>query len=240
MGGTYIQHRVANGYFVSKMSSSLWKQRSSGRAALSTGTSKIKDRACSWNCLSFFFILLKIVVFALPFVMINTQPVIKAPDEILASYSDMGSLASWGWRWERCACSAGEMRAVVGGARGDGDSCVGEQHGDPVLRQGVEEGECFGIGGSNDSAVKTSRVVLKVYIKLEANVRMRLVYSSQILLVWKVEKMLEKLFLKLGSTQATLDIHLRWKQTEEMITCYSLLDLRHMLHEVVLARWWLL
>ena len=92
MGGTYIQHRVANGYFVSKMSSSLWKQRSSGRATLSTtGTSKIKDRTCSWNFLSFFFMILKIVVFAVPFVMINTQPVLKALDETLASYSDMGS-----------------------------------------------------------------------------------------------------------------------------------------------------
>ena len=71
--------------------------------------------------------------------MINTQPVLKAPDETLASYSDMGSLASWGWRWERCACSAGEMRAVVGGALEDGDSCAGEQHGDSVLWQGVAD-----------------------------------------------------------------------------------------------------
>ena len=87
--------------------------------------------------------------------------------------------------------------------------------------------------------MKISRVVLSEYIKLEAD-DMRLVYSSHLLILWKVEKMLGKLFLRLAFTQAALDIHLRWEQREEMITCYSLSDLRLMLFEVVLARWWLL
>ena len=60
--------------------------------------------------------------------------------------------------------------------------------------------------------------MLSEYIKLEADGLMRLVYSSHLLIVWKVEKMLGKLFLRLASTQAALDIHLRWDQAEEMIT----------------------
>jgi len=66
--------------------------------------------------------------------------------------------------------------------------------------------------------------------------RLRLVYSSHLPPMWEVEKQLGKLFLSLGSTKAALDLYLRLEQWEEVITCYSLLELRHKAAEVIRDR----
>eukprot|EP00092_Neocalanus_flemingeri_P007724 GFUD01008340.1.p1 GENE.GFUD01008340.1~~GFUD01008340.1.p1 ORF type:complete len:833 (+),score=293.69 GFUD01008340.1:93-2591(+) len=66
--------------------------------------------------------------------------------------------------------------------------------------------------------------------------RLRLVYSSHLPPVWEVERQLGKLMISLGSTKAALDIYLRLEQWEEVITCYSMLELRHKAAEVIQKR----
>ena len=66
--------------------------------------------------------------------------------------------------------------------------------------------------------------------------RLRLVYCSNLPPVWEVERELGKLMLSLGSTKSALDIYLRLEQWEEVIACYSLLELRHKAAEVIQAR----
>merc|ERR1719369_602274 len=66
--------------------------------------------------------------------------------------------------------------------------------------------------------------------------RIKLVYSSHLPPVWEVERELAKLMLSLGSVKAALDIYLRLEQWEEVITCYTLLELRHKAAEVIQAR----
>jgi len=66
--------------------------------------------------------------------------------------------------------------------------------------------------------------------------RLRLVYCSNLPPVWEVERELGKLLLSLGSTKSALEIYLRLEQWEEVIACYSLLELRHKAAEVIQAR----
>jgi len=63
--------------------------------------------------------------------------------------------------------------------------------------------------------------------------RLRLFYCSYVPPMWEVEKELGKLLLSLGSTKSALEIYLKLEQWEEVIVCYSLLELRHKAAEVI-------
>jgi len=66
--------------------------------------------------------------------------------------------------------------------------------------------------------------------------RLRMVYSSLLPPVWEIERKLGKLMLSLGSTKSALDIFLRLELWEEVIVCYSMLELRHKAAEVIQTR----
>merc|ERR1719450_932986 len=66
--------------------------------------------------------------------------------------------------------------------------------------------------------------------------RLRLVYDSTLLPIWEAEKMLGKLMLSLGLTKDALDVFIRLEHWEEVIVCYSLLELRHKAAEVIKER----
>ena len=66
--------------------------------------------------------------------------------------------------------------------------------------------------------------------------RMRLVYVSTLPPTWELEKMLGKIMLSLGLTKAALDVFIRLEHWEEVIVCYTLLELRHKAAEVIKER----
>ena len=66
--------------------------------------------------------------------------------------------------------------------------------------------------------------------------RLRLVHVSNLPPLWEVERQLGKLLLSLGLTKAALEVFTRLEQWEEVIVCYTLLELRHRAAEVIRAR----
>ena len=66
--------------------------------------------------------------------------------------------------------------------------------------------------------------------------RLRLIHVSGLPPLWEVERQLGKLLLGLGLTKAALEVFSRLEQWEEVIVCYSLLELRHKAAEVIRAR----
>ena len=66
--------------------------------------------------------------------------------------------------------------------------------------------------------------------------RLRLVHVSTLPPLWEVERSLGKLLLSLGLTKAGLEVFLRLELWEEVIVCYSLLELRHKAAEVIRER----
>ena len=66
--------------------------------------------------------------------------------------------------------------------------------------------------------------------------RLRLLHVSGLPPLWEVERQLGKLLLGLGLTKAALEVFSRLEQWEEVIVCYTLLELRHKAAEVIRAR----
>ena len=66
--------------------------------------------------------------------------------------------------------------------------------------------------------------------------RRRLVYISSLAPVWEVERVLGKMLISLGLTKAALEVFIRLEQWEEVIICYTLLELRHKAAEVIKMR----
>ena len=66
--------------------------------------------------------------------------------------------------------------------------------------------------------------------------RLRLIHVSNLSPLWEVERQLGKLLLGLGLTKAALEVFTRLEQWEEVIVCYTLLELRHKAAEVIRAR----
>ena len=66
--------------------------------------------------------------------------------------------------------------------------------------------------------------------------RLKLVHVSTLPPVWEIEKLLGKILLSLGLTKAALEVYLRLEHWEEVIVCYSLLELRHKAAEVIKER----
>jgi len=66
--------------------------------------------------------------------------------------------------------------------------------------------------------------------------RLELVHSSHLPPSWEVERQLGKQLLGLGQVKTALDIYLRLEQWEEVIACYTHLQLRHKAEEVIRAR----
>jgi len=75
-------------------------------------------------------------------------------------------------------------------------------------------------------------------IKLDSSPadRLRLIHVSNLPPLWEVERQLGKLMLGLGLTKAALDVFTRLEQWEEVIVCYTMLELRHKAAEVIRAR----
>ena len=70
----------------------------------------------------------------------------------------------------------------------------------------------------------------------EGGDRLRLVHVSTLPPLWEVERLLGKLLLSLGLTKAALEVFLKLEMFDEVIACYTLLELRHKAAEVIKQR----
>ena len=66
--------------------------------------------------------------------------------------------------------------------------------------------------------------------------RLRLIHVSSLPPLWEVEGSLGKLLLSLGLTKAALEVFLKLEMFDEVIACYTLLELRHKAAEVIKLR----
>ena len=66
--------------------------------------------------------------------------------------------------------------------------------------------------------------------------RLRLIHVSTLPPLWEVEGSLGKLLLSLGLTKAGLEVFLKLEMFDEVIACYTLLELRHKAAEVIRQR----
>ncbi|XP_046384414.1 tetratricopeptide repeat protein 27 [Ischnura elegans] len=69
--------------------------------------------------------------------------------------------------------------------------------------------------------------------KPDADVRHRYFYCCRMPPSWKVEADLAQLFLSLGAVNSALDIFLRLQLWEEVIVCYTILELKHKAIEII-------
>ena len=69
--------------------------------------------------------------------------------------------------------------------------------------------------------------------KKEGHIRMEMVYATQPPAFWVLETELVNILVSVGSIKTALDIALKLKLWEEVITCYHLLELRHKAVEVI-------